>query len=380
MDHVPTNMSRRTFWLFSAMIFGGLLYLLAPVLTPFVFAALLSYLGDPLVDQLEERGFSRTTSVVLVFTAIILTVLMLVLIFVPLLQGQLSGLIRRLPNYLSWLQENIWPWMQRNLGISPNGFDATALQAELRQYLDTAGNVAAKLISSVSKSTALLLSWLANLVLVPVVTFYLLRDWDILVARVNHLIPRHIEPTVSQLARESDEMLGAFLRGQFIVMMALALVYSTGLAVVGLDFALLIGLIAGFVSFVPYLGFIVGIVIAGAVALLQFQDFIHLILVIGVFGVGQALEGMVLTPRLVGERIGLHPVAVIFAVLAGGQLFGFFGILLALPVAAVINVMLRHSHERYMKSAIYGQGGEEAKIVLADSGKPGAGKSKDQNV
>jgi predicted PurR-regulated permease PerM len=199
------------------------------------------------------------------------------------------------------------------------------------------------------------LNWLINLLLIPVVTFYLLRDWDILVARIQGLLPRRIEPVVVNLVKESNEVLGAFLRGQFLVMLALGTIYSLGLTVIGLDFALLIGMLAGLLSFIPYLGFIVGVISAGIASLLQFYDLIHLLLVIVVFGIGQLIESMLLTPKLVGDCIGLHPVAVIFAVLAGGHLFGFFGILLALPAAAVIMVLLRHTHDEYLRSMFYDQ-------------------------
>jgi predicted PurR-regulated permease PerM len=189
-----------------------------------------------------------------------------------------------------------------------------------------------------------------NFVLVPVVTFYLLRDWDVLVAGVRKLLPPAIEPTVSDLAREIDEVLGAFIRGQFLVMLALGLIYTGGLLAIGLDLAFAIGMLAGILSIVPYLGTLVGVVAALVASTFQFQDFIHPALALAVFGVGQTLEGMVLTPKLVGDKVGLHPVAVIFAVLAGGQLFGFLGILLALPVAAALNVLLRFADAQYRSS------------------------------
>jgi predicted PurR-regulated permease PerM len=183
------------------------------------------------------------------------------------------------------------------------------------------------------------------------VAFYLLRDWNDMAARVHGLFPRPVQPRVAQLARESDEVLGAFLRGQLLVMLALAIIYSAGLWILGLDLALPIGLVAGFVSFVPYLGFIVGLAAASVAAIFQFQDAWMLMWVGAVFGFGQILEGTLITPKLVGDRIGLHPVAVIFAVLAGGQLFGFFGVLLALPAAAVMVVWLRHLHGGFIRSA-----------------------------
>jgi predicted PurR-regulated permease PerM len=195
--------------------------------------------------------------------------------------------------------------------------------------------------------------WLANIILIPVITFYLLRDWDHLVNYVRDILPRSIEGKVVQLAQESDEVLGAFLRGQMLVMLALGIIYSIGLSIVGVEFSLLIGLFAGLLSFIPYMGLIVGVLIAGVAVLFQTGELISLLWVFLVFGIAQMIEGMFLTPVLVGDRIGLHPVAVIFAVLAGGQLFGFFGILLALPVFAVLAVLLRHAHKKYKGSKIY---------------------------
>jgi len=195
--------------------------------------------------------------------------------------------------------------------------------------------------------------WLANIVLIPVITFYLMRDWDHLVSYIHDLLPRSIEGKVSLMAKESDEVLGAFLRGQMLVMLALGVIYSIGLRLVGVEFSLLIGLFAGLLSFIPYMGLIVGVIIASVAVLFQTHDMTNLLWVFLVFGVAQMIEGMLLTPILVGDRIGLHPVAVIFAVLAGGQLFGFFGILLALPVFAVLAVLLRHGHVRYKGSKIY---------------------------
>ena len=198
-----------------------------------------------------------------------------------------------------------------------------------------------------------MLGWLMNLVLIPVVTFYLLRDWDLLIKGIRELLPRKIEPTVSTLASEINEVLGAFVRGQLMVMFALGVIYTAGLWLIGLDLAFIIGMGAGLLSVVPYLGTVVGLVAAVLAAVFQFQDLFHTIMVLLVFGAGQALEGMVLTPKLVGDRIGLHPVAVIFAVLAGGQLFGFLGILLALPVASALNVLVRHFRDEYTKSDLY---------------------------
>jgi predicted PurR-regulated permease PerM len=205
----------------------------------------------------------------------------------------------------------------------------------------------------ISRGGMAVVALLINLVLIPVVTFYLLRDWDLLIRAIHDLLPRSMEVEISRLASDVDKVLSAFLRGQLMVMIALGVIYTIGLSLLGLEFASLIGMGAGLLSIVPYLGSIVGVLVAAGAAIFQFQDVFHLVMVLLVFGVGQSVEGMYLTPKLVGDQIGLHPVTVIFAVLAGGQLFGFLGILLALPVAAVLNVLVRHIHERYRQSDLY---------------------------
>lgn len=342
--------SQKWFLLAGLALGGALLYLLSPVLTPFLVAAVLAYIGDPLVDRLERLQLSRTLSVTVVFLVLSLVALLLLLILVPMLQRQFVLLGSKLPLYLDTLQQKVLPSLSAYLGVDASTFDLASLKSMVREQW---GGAVKGVVSIISSSGMTLIAWGANLVLIPVVTFYMLRDWDIMVERIHELLPRRYEPAVVRLAKASDEVLGAFLRGQLTVMLALGIIYSVGLSVVGLELALLIGMLAGVVSFVPYLGFIVGIVVAGVAALMQFQELLPLLYVFLVFMVGQMVEGMLLTPLLVGEKIGLHPVAVIFAVLAGGQLFGFFGVLLALPVAAVVMVLLRYTHERYVDSTLY---------------------------
>ncbi len=341
-------------WLVGAVLLGGVLYLLAPVLSPFMIAALLAYIGDPFVDRLEAWHLPRTLAVVIVFVVLSVVALILLIILLPLLERQAVVLVNKLPGLIDWVQQTALPWLTQHFGVKKSAFDLSTLKASIREYWQAAGGMAAQVLASVSSSGLALVAWLVDLVLIPVVTFYLLRDWDVMVARIRELLPRRLEPVMVRLARESDEVLGAFLRGQIAVMAGLAAIYTLGLWFVGLELALLIGFMAGLVSFVPYLGFIVGILAASVAAVMQFHDMTHLIYVFIVFGIGQLAESMVLTPWLVGDRIGLHPVAVIFAVLAGGQLFGFFGVLLALPSAAVFMVLVRYAHERYRASRLYG--------------------------
>ncbi len=342
-------------WLvFGGTIFSGwLLYLLSPILMPFITGALLAYLGDPLVDRLEKTRLSRTLSVVIVFGIVIMSGLILLLFILPQLERQITGLVIRLPQFVSWIQENIVPRLTAMLGLESGTLDLGAIKDAFTNNMRDIGSIMGHLLVKLTQSGQSLIIWFAYLTLIPVVTFYLLRDWDILVGKVHDLIPRPYEKLASKLARQCDEVLAEFMRGQFLVMLAQAILYTIGLWIVGLEFFLLIGMLAGLVSFVPYLGFIVGIGVASVAGFMQFHDIIHLIYILIVFGVGQAIEGMLLSPLLVGDRIGLHPVAVIFAVMAGGQLFGFVGVLVALPVAAVIVVLLRHIHESYLQSSLY---------------------------
>jgi predicted PurR-regulated permease PerM len=350
-------------WLALALAVAGgwLVYLLAPILTPFLTAGLLAYLGDPLVDRFEARGAPRWLGVVLVFALLVLAFLLLILLLIPALDTQIRTLVRQLPTYLAWVENSVLPWVAGHIGMEPDASALDTLKDSVREHWQQAGGVAAGVVQSVSRSGLALVGWAANMVLIPVVTFYLLRDWDRLMAGIRELFPRAWEPTMVALVRESDEVLAGFLRGQLLVMVALGGIYATGLWLAGLDLGILIGLIAGLVNFVPYLGFILGLLLAGVAMLVQSGgEVLALLPVLGVFMIGQVLEGTVLTPLLVGDRVGLHPVAVIFAVLAGGQLFGFVGVLLGLPAAAVIAVFIRHAHQRYLESQLYREQGDEA--------------------
>ncbi|APZ43924.1 AI-2E family transporter [Acidihalobacter ferrooxydans] len=341
------------FGLAIVVFLGWLIYLLSPILAPFLVGALLAYLGDPLADRLEAWHLPRTLAVVVVFVVMGVVVLGAVLLLVPLLEAQIAALAQAVPGYQKWVNLHMLPWLQSKLGISARYLDLNSLVGLLSKHWQQAGGYAAHLADTLSRSGLVLLGWLANLVLIPIVTFYLLRDWDRLIAYIGESLPARFQSTSAELAREADEVLGAFLRGQLSVMLALGTVYAVGLWLIGLKVGILIGVVAGVVSFVPYLGFTLGLIAALAAMFFQTHDVLAVWPVLVVFGIGQVLESAVFTPLLVGDRIGLHPVAVIFAVLAGGQLFGFIGVLLALPVAAVLAVFLRHLHRRYRGSAFY---------------------------
>lgn len=342
-------------WLILALFLalGGLLYLLGPVLTPFLVAALLAYLGDPGADRLEALGLSRSWAVTVVFSVMLGLFFLLVLVLAPLLERQIVILIKHIPVVVQWLQSQLGPRIEAITGIEMAQWDTDAIRRTILDHWRQVGSAASNLIVGVTASGQAVLAALVTLGLIPVVTFYLLRDWDVLMANLRGLLPRQYEPKIVSLSKECDLVLAQFLRGQLLVMTCLGVIYTLGLSLIGLDLAVLIGILSGLVSFVPYMGFVVGIVAAGIAALVQFQEWLPLLYVGIVYGAGQLIEGMLLSPLIVGDRIGLHPVAVIFAVMAGGQLFGFFGILLALPAAAVIMVLLRHSHELYLTSSIY---------------------------
>ncbi|MEO8742767.1 MAG: AI-2E family transporter [Lysobacteraceae bacterium] len=346
--------TRRWQWLAFSVVAGVLVWRLSPVLTPFVIALFFGYLGDPLVDRLERARMSRTFAVFLVFFVMTAIVALVLLFLVPLLGDQVSHFIEQMPAYAAWLRDTALPWVNRrtHMDFSPY-IDPQQLSVMLRQHWEEAGGLASSLLGGLSRSGLRLIEILTTVCLVPVLAFYFLRDWDVLVARIDMLLPRNIQPTIARLARESDATLGGFLRGQMLVMVSLGVIYTFGLWMAGLDLALLIGLIAGLVSFVPYLGVIIGVSASLIAVLVQYGDWTHVLYVVAVFTIGPLLESFVLIPRLVGDKIGMHPVGVIFALMAGGQLFGFLGVLLALPASAIAMVLLRYGHERYTSSKLY---------------------------
>lgn len=344
--------SNSTKYVIFFIVLIGLIYSLSPVLMPFLIAALLAYLGNPLVNALESRKWRRTWAVSLVFAVIFIGSTVILIVLVPLIEQQITSLIEKVPAIIQWARETVLPWFQLRLdGLGTANTEQ--IQQTLQENIGRAGSILANVMGSISSSGLALLSGLANLILIPVVTFYLLRDWDAMLKHLQDIFPRRMEGKLTTISKEIDVVLGAFFKGQILVMLSLSVIYYLGLSIVGLEFALLIALLTGLVSFVPYLGLITGLALACGASIFQLHDASAILPILLVFGVAQVLESVALTPILVGDKIGLHPVAVIFAVMTGGHLFGFTGVLLALPVGAALLVVLRHANDQYKESELY---------------------------
>lgn len=341
--------SRFFWWVAFIGLCGGLIYLLNPILTPFLLAAAIAYICNPLVTWLAFHKIPRTLSTVLVMLLAISVLSIMVLIMVPLFEKEISRLIERLPFLLDLFKTRVIPWLEARFNIELQ-IDIALLKQIIIDHWKSAGGIAARVLPDLKTGGLVILEFIMSALLLPVVLFYLLRDWNVLSEKLKGLIPPPWQEQVLVLARETDRVLAEFMRGQIAVIIIMSGYFITGLWLVGLEFALPIGLIAGVLVFVPYLGMIVGLILATLAAITQLQEWSGVLAVWLVLGSGQIVESMLITPRLVGERIGLHPVAVIFALLAFGQLFGFIGILLALPMSAVLLVWLRHLHSQYLEA------------------------------
>lgn len=346
-----------TLWLVAGLLICGLIYLLSPILMPFIVAAILAYLANPLVnkiDRLNIKGFSlnRTFSTVVVMLLILILLLLLVLIIVPMLQKQFLLLVQQSPHYLASFERQFEPIFMQYFGISLD-VDIAQIQKVVTDHWSVAGNIAKQLATVLSNQSLAIVSLVANILLLPIVLFYLLQDWNLLLEKIQSFIPtRYLNKTI-EIAKEIDDVLGEFIRGQLTVMLLMGAFYAVGLWFAGLEFAIPIGVISGILGFVPYVGIGLGFILALLSGLLQFGNLEQLIPILVVFGVGQLLESMLLTPWLVGDRIGLHPLVVIFALMAGGQLLGFTGILLALPISAAMAVGFKHAKQSYLNSPLY---------------------------
>ena len=340
-------------WLVATLlVIVAALQWLGPVLTPFLIGAILAYLGTPIVNRLERRRVPRAWSTLAVVLAMGLIIGALFFVLVPLVQSEVTLAFRRLPELTEQALARVTPWVTEHLGFTPS-FDTAAIREFVTENSESAQEISRKLLSGVKAGGLILLSILVNLALIPVVMFYLLRDWKMIFDRLDDLMPRHWQGKTRAILREIDAVLAEFLRGQGLVMVVLAVYYAVGLWIAGLDRAFSIGILTGLLVFIPYVGFGLGLVLGVLAALLQWNGWGGFIAVLAVYGVGQLLENYVLVPFLVGDRIGLHPLAVIFALLAFGQLFGFAGVLLALPASAALLVGLRHLRAAYVMSPLY---------------------------
>jgi predicted PurR-regulated permease PerM len=345
-----------TFWLALWLALAALLYLLGPVLTPFIAAAILAYALSGGVDALcrariARWSMPRALAVVLVMLLFLATVGALALIVVPVLRKELPLLVAQIPAFLAKLDTLVSPRLAQ-FGINIK-LDGTGIRSLLTQQVAGGDEIWSTVLASARVGGSALLGWAATLVLIPVVLFYLLLDWHRMLAQVQGAIPRRwLAPTLG-MAREVNLLLAQYLRGQLLVMLVLAVYYSATLAMAGFEVALPVGILTGLLVFIPYLGFGLGLALALVASVLQFPGLSGLAYVAVIYGAGQVIEGFFLTPRLVGERIGLNPLAVIFALLAFGQLFGFAGVLLALPASAVLMVAFRHLRHHYLRSSFY---------------------------
>lgn len=339
-------------WIALGLALIGLIALLSPILTPFLLAGILAYVCNPLVDRLQGLGLPRLAAVLAVMLLLVGILVGLTLIVVPLLVDEASVLAERLPDALALANERLTPWLRETFGIRLR-LDPASLRKLAADNVGSLQGLAQHLYESLKIGGVALFGLLVNLMLAPVVMFYLLLDWHRLLASIDSAIPRTWHDKATTMAREVDVVLSQFLRGQVLVMLTLAAYYSLALWIADLPSALAIGLLTGLLVFIPYIGFATGFLLALLVAALQFAGLGPIVAVLAIYGIGQLLESFLLTPYLVGERIGLHPLAVIFALMAFGQLFGFFGVLLALPASAALLVALRELRKLYLASRFY---------------------------
>lgn len=355
---------RRIFILAGIALLLWLLYLLKPVVIPFIGAFLIAYLFSPLVDRLTKIGLPRWLSIGIVFIGIGVLLVLAIWYVIPLVWQQLVYARDSIPAGIHWINATFLPWVSHTFNVERMEIDTDQMSTVVMQYIQT--NYSADSIQSMAlrlaQSGLNFIQIGGTIVLIPIIAFYFLLDWKRMLHSMHRLIPKPYEPSTMRIVHECHNVLGAFVKGQFLVMLLLGVVYAVGLQLIGLEVGLIIGMIAGLASIIPYLGFAVGIISAIIATLFQFGiDWMQLLLVGVVFMIGQAVEGYILQPFLLGDKIGLSPVAVVFAVLAGAQLAGFLGMLIALPVAAVIVVLLRHARDAYEHSQMYG-----AKAVVID--------------
>lgn len=326
---------------------------LRDILFPFVAGFAIAYFLDPACDRLERAGLSRIWSTTLVTAAFFVIFVLILSLLVPLLYAQLIQFLQNLPRYVSAIEARAAPLIELARGYVAAGEGVEQVKQFIESHLGDVAKFAVGFFAKFASGLEVTFSLLSLFVITPIVAFYLLRDWDHIVAKIDGWLPRAHADVIREQIKLVDETMAGFVRGQFSVCMILGLFYGIGLSFVGLDFGLIVGLATGIVSFVPYFGMLIGFVLGMGLALAQFDSITPILMVAGVFGVGQLIEGNFLTPKLVGDRVNLHAVWIIFALLAGGALFGFVGIMLAVPVAAVIGVLVRFAVGQYLASKMY---------------------------
>jgi predicted PurR-regulated permease PerM len=351
MQFTP-NQLKSLAWLGIALGLGLLLWLLGPVLIPFVVSAILAYALHPLVDKLHDRAWPRPLAVLVVEVGLLLLLTGLFLLIVPIVIQQLPLIQEQTPSLLHKFNHFLNPVLSQ-FGLKAD-FDINHIKEVLGQFLSThSGSAITALVSYLKMGGGAALAIVGSILLIPVALFFFLLDWIVFVERVREYIPLHLRQPVDNFLGETDQVLSQYLRGQMLVMFLMASYYACGLALFGLELALPIGLFTGLAMFIPYVGFGIGLVLALVAGLLEFQSGLALVMVATVYGSGQLIEGLWLTPRLVGRSIGLHPLAVIFALLAFGQIFGFVGVLVALPASAITLVAFRRIKAAYLGSNLY---------------------------
>jgi predicted PurR-regulated permease PerM len=339
-------------WVAAGLAILALLYALSPILTPFLLAGILAYICNPLTDRITAWGLPRMAAVLIVMLALTALTAGLILIILPLLYEEAAVLAARTPEAMALANEKLAPWLRQNFGLRLR-FDPASLQKLAAGNWDTVQIILERVYSSLKIGGVALVGLAVNLMLAPVVLFYLLLDWHGMIGRIASIVPRPWHEKIDGIATDIDAVLSQYLRGQILVMALLAAYYCVALWLAGIPSALSIGVFTGLLIFIPYLGFATGLLLALLVATLQFAGWGPIIAVLIVYGIGQVVESFILTPFLVGERIGLHPLAVIFALMAFGQLFGFFGVLAALPASAALLVGLREVRTLYLASRFY---------------------------
>ncbi|MBX9455579.1 MAG: AI-2E family transporter [Rhizobium sp.] len=369
--HISARSLRRqvVFWLFVLAFFVVFLWLFSTILLPFVAGMALAYFLDPVADRLERWGLSRMAATSLILLTFVILLVLAFIIVIPLLVTQASEFAEKVPGYISSLQQlvadpnsEVMPaWMKGQLGV---------LKENLAKYAGEGASFLAGIFVQIWASGKALVDILSLFVITPVVAFYILLDWDRMIAKVDGWVPRDWVNVVRRLAGEMDDAIAGFVRGQGTICLVLAILYGGSLSLAGLNFGLLIGIVSGLISFIPYLGSLVGLVLSVGVALVQFwPDYPWILLIAGIFFVGQIIDGYVLQPKLIGERVGLHPVWLMFALLAFGALFGFVGLLVAVPASASIAVLVRYAISRYLDSDLYHGGAppDQTELIAEDA-------------